>query len=191
MPASDEAAIGTSIYEISSRTAVPQTQSDRDSRSRAPMGSSAISTPSAPENPPAPIAVMFHPPPAPVNPPAPVAARCPPPLPTRVPSSIPNPPPIPAPPVPPNPSAGSVGRSPTQISANEPFSDRIYNRDPVDSSNSGGAHLSTSIFPKIPSVPTSPPSRSVPSSFKLPSPPTAPSSAPNRERVASSEAMQL
>lgn len=220
--------MGTSIYQISRRMAVPQTAAGYDPYSRAPMGSAAMSAPSLPENPPAPIAMMFPqppvpenppapvarvfppppPPPAPVNPPAPITARCPPPLPTSIPSSRSNPPPIPAPPVPAsvpssrsnpppipaplvptNPSAGSAESSASQVSANKPSSDRIYGYYPVDSSNSGSVHLSTSVFPELPNVPTNPPSGFVRSPLEMPELPTVPSSTPNREEVASSEAM--
>ena len=238
--------MGPSIYQTSPRMAFPQIPSGYDPYSRTPMGSSAMSTPSVPENPPAPIAMMFSPPPVPQNPPAPiammfppppvpqnppapVAARYPPPIPASVPSSrsnpppipappipasvpssrsnpppipappIPasvpssrsNPPPIPAPPIPANPRAGSVGNSPSQVSVNTPSSDRIYGYNPVDSSNSGCANLSTSIFPNLPNVPTSVPSSFIPSPLEMPELPTVPSSTPNREEVASPEAIQL
>ena len=169
-----------------------------------------FSPPPVPQNPPAPIAMMFPPPPVPQNPPAPVAARYPPPIPASVPSSrsnpppipappIPasvpssrsNPPPIPAPPVPANPRAGSVGNSPSQVSVNTPSSDRIYGYSPVDSSNSGCANLSTSIFPNLPNVPTGVPSSFIPSPLEMPELTTVPSSTPNREEVASPEAIQL
>ena len=209
-PYADGAAIGPSIYQTSPRMAFPQIPSGYDPYSRTPMGSSAMSTPSVPENPPAPIAMMFPPPPVPQNPPAPVAGRYPPPIPASVPSgrsnpppipappipaSVPssrsNPPPIPAPPIPANPRAGSVGNSPSQVSVNTPSSDRIYGYNPVDSSNSGCANLSTSIFPNLPNVPTSVPSSFIPSPLEMPELPTVPSSTPNREEVASPEAIQL
>ena len=207
-PYADGAAMGPSIYQTSPRMAFPQIPSGYDPYSRTPMGSSAMSTPSVPENPPAPIAMMFSPPPVPQNPPAPiammfppppvpqnppapVAARYPPPIPASVPSSRSNPPPIPAPPVPANPRAGSVGNSPSQVSVNTPSSDRIYGYSPVDSSNSGCANLSTSIFPNLPNVPTGVPSSFIPSPLEMPELTTVPSSTPNREEVASPEAIQL